>query len=143
VIFVEKPLGVVIVAAFTLLGAIVWGYIILLGVTLPNSLGESGWPPLTFNNLPFYLLLVFWLLSFVFLVLLASPIRSRFLWYSLIAYWIVLFVYFVWVYYPYYLLLEMPPFYVSMLLLSPFAYVIGSLTYFLTKKPREYFNIKK
>ena len=111
---------------------------------IPTSLGKSGWPLLTLSNLWFYLALFFGLSAFVFFVLLVSDIRSRFLWYSLIAYWVVLFVYFVWVYYPYYWLFELhPPFYISLLLLTPFVYIVGSLIYFLTKKPREYFSMKK
>jgi len=141
---VEKPLGLLIVAGFTLLSTLVWGYAILLAVTLPTSLGKSGWPLLTLSNLWFYLALFFGLSALVFFVLLVSDIRSRFLWYSLIAYWVVLFVYFVWVYYPYYWLFELhPPFYISLLLLTPFVYIVGSLIYFLSKKPREYFSIKK
>ena len=137
----EKPLGVVIVAGFTLLSALVWGFVIFLAVTVLTSVGKSGWSPLTLSDLPFYLALFFGIFAFVSFVLLVSDIRSRFLWYSLIAYWVVLFVYFAWVY-TYYWLFEMHAFNLSLLLLTPFVYIIGSLTYFLSRKPREYFNIK-
>lgn len=144
VIFVEKPLGVIIVAGLTLLSTLVWGFTIFLIVTLPSSLGKSGWLPLTLSNLWFYLALFFGPFAFVFFVLLVSDIRSRFLWYSLIAYWIVLFVYLVWFYTSGGLWGYMCKSIVGTLLYStPFIYTIGSSIYFFTNEPREYFHVKK
>ena len=153
---VIRPIGVTIVAALTLLSSFALTFLFLVFWAV-SVVGMGSGLPLVFSNLPFYLPLPFALFSFASSIAVLSGATTKHLWYGSLVYWIALFSYFVWAYtymgvwrYMFYLeggeawfswynLLS----YARILFLPvPFIYAVGCAIYFLTKTPREYFNVK-
>jgi hypothetical protein len=153
---VIRPIGVTIIAALTLLSSFALAFLFFV-FWAPSVVGMGSGLLLVFGNLPFYLPLPFAFFSFASSIALLSGATVKRLWYGLLVYWIVLFSYFVWAYtymgvwqYTFYLeggeawfswynLLS----YARIVFLpSPLIYAAGCSIYFLTKTPREYFNVK-
>jgi hypothetical protein len=156
VIAVIRPIGVTIVAALTLISsfALVFLFFVFWAVSV---VGMGSGLPLVFRNLPFYLPLPFALFSLASSIAILSGETTKHLWYGSLVYWIALVPYFVWAYiymgvWPYLFYLEGGEAWFSwynllsyariLFLPVPFIYAVGCSIYFLTKTPREYFNVK-
>lgn len=151
-----RPIGVTIVAASTLLSSFALAFLFLV-FWAASVVGMGSGLPLVFSNLPFYVPLPFAFFSFASSIAILSGANIKHLWYSLLAYWITLVPYFVWAYtymgvWPYLFYLEGGEAWFSwynllsyariLFLPVPFIYAVGSSIYFLTKAPRDYFNVK-
>jgi hypothetical protein len=145
-----RPIGVTTVAVLTLMSAVALFYLQMILIVL-SAVG--GPPPSgTSYTLPLYYFVPLFLAAWALAVSIGQFLGSRWAWYASMAFWIVLLPIFGWVAYMidfahgivwldewgYFLWYRFEEFLAT---LVPLAYSIGCISYFLSRKRREYFRV--
>jgi len=147
----RRPVGVTVVAALTLTMALILFFFQLVLIALTAIGGPP--PPETSYSLPLTFFIPSFLAVFALSVGIGQLLGAKWSWYASIAFWIIFIAYFGWFAYvldPIYGLIQLDQYaypdvlyvFAGLLLsLSPLAYGVGCLMYFLRKSTRAYFGV--
>jgi len=145
----SRPVGVTVVSALTLMSALAlfYGQMVLIALMSVGGPPPSG----TSYSLPWYYFFPLFLAAWALLVTIGQRLGAKWAWYASMVFWIVLLLIFGWVAY----MVDFASgiiwldewgylvgygFVEFLLTLIPLVYGIGCISYFLSRKPREYFR---
>jgi hypothetical protein len=137
------PWGVGIWAVFAMLSSFVFGFVIYVSLI---AQGIGGYEYYSSYTMPLRTQVMLWVLAIIGLTSFGASIailkgaRSKVIWYTMIGIWSGLIVYATSIHTQFWLGFESST-WRTLVILAPYLYSICGITYFLTKKPREYFQI--
>jgi hypothetical protein len=152
----EKPAGLTIVAALTLLAsfglALLWWVLFFLNFVGMAFASSGVGLTITLGNVYVFFPALFALFSFAASILLLAGIHSTYLWYAMVMFWVLLFAFCAWWGYTFIWQSLGPVFSpqsqifgwmiaIALIPLAPLTYSVGCLLYFQKRKVKNYFHV--